>query len=155
MNIETISLLFDLIKSACATFESRRKIKTTLNYFGYNHNSGLALAYMQFDNLSSSDISVTDVSLLVDNKCYPCQKLPVNVVSKCRRIGNKEFSRSDIYNLPFPVYLPGFGGHSGYLLFQIPEESVPPASTPQKFLISTSRGSSFQAALKPDREYRL
>ena len=154
--IENISFFLGLIGTtgtAWQVIQSRRKIKTNLHYFGYNSENGLALAYIQFDNLSNSAISVTDVSLLIGNNYYPCQKLPISVSSTYRQIGKKEFSYSDIYNIQLPVCLSGFGGSSGYFLFQIPKESVLPVSTHRKFLISTSRGSSFQVELKPVREY--
>lgn len=123
-----------------------------LPYFGYSTEKQLALAYIQFDNLSNSAVSITDVSIVINEIAYPCDKLPTTVASSERKIGRKIVSSSSLYNMSLPVCLSGYGGSSGYFVFQIPLESAPPASTRQMLLISTNRGSSFQAELKPEQE---
>lgn len=156
ITFENVSFMLGLIGSvgtAWQLFRSRRNLRLSLPYFGYSQEKQLALAYIQFDNLSNSAISITDVSIVIEGITYPCNKLPITVASSDRRIGEKTVSYSSLYNMALPVCLSGYGGSSGYFVFQIPLESVPLDSTHRTFLISTSRGSSFQAELKPDQEY--
>lgn len=156
VTFENITFLLGLIGSvgtAWQVIQSRRKIRLSLPYFGYSAEKQLALAYIQFDNLSNSAISITDVSIVINGITYPCNKLPTIVASSNRKIGEKTVSSSSLYNMSLPVCLSGYGGSSGYFVFQIPLESAPSGSTHQRFLISTSRGSSFRVELKPDREY--
>ena len=125
ITFENITFLLGLIGSAGTAWQviqSRRKIHLSLPYFGYSADRQLALAYIQFDNLSNSAISITDISIVINGITYPCDKS-------------------------------GYGGSSGYFVFQIPSESAPLDSTCQLFLISSSRGSSFRVELKPDQEY--
>lgn len=156
VTFENITFLLGLIGSvgtAWQVIQSRRKIRLSLPYFGYSAEKQLALAYIQFDNLSNSAVSITDVSIVINGITYPCNKLPTIVASLDRKIGGKIISSDILYNMSLPVCLSGYGGSSGYFVFQIPLESVPPDSTHRTFLISTSRGSSFRVELKPDREY--
>lgn len=156
VTFENITFLLGLIGSvgtAWQVIQSRRKIRLSLPYFGYSAEKQLALAYIQFDNLSNSAVSITDVSIVINGITYPCNKLPTIVVSSDRKIGGKTVSSDILYNMSLPVCLSGYGGSSGYFVFQIPLESVPPDSIRRTFLISTSRGSSFRVELKPDREY--
>nr|DAG18119.1 MAG TPA: hypothetical protein [Caudoviricetes sp.] len=156
VTFENITFLLGLIGSvgtAWQVIQSRRKIRLSLPYFGYSAEKQLALAYIQFDNLSNSAVSITDVSIVINGITYPCNKLPTIVASLDRKIGGKTISSDILYNMSLPVCLSGYGGSSGYFVFQIPLESVPPDSTHRTFLISTSRGSSFRVELKPDREY--
>ncbi len=156
VTFENITFLLGLIGSvgtAWQVIQSRRKIRLSLPYFGYSAEKQLALAYIQFDNLSNSAVSITDVSIVINGITYPCNKLPTIVASSDRKIGGKTVSSDSLYNMSLPVCLSGYGGSSGYFVFQIPLESVPPDSTHRTFLISTSRGSSFRVELKPDREY--
>lgn len=156
VTFENITFLLGLIGSvgtAWQVIQSRRKIRLSLPYFGYSADKQLALAYIQFDNLSNSAVSITDVSIVINGITYPCNKLPTIVASSDRKIGGKTVSSDSLYNMSLPVCLSGYGGSSGYFVFQIPLESVPPDSTHRTFLISTSRGSSFRVELKPDREY--
>lgn len=145
--------LIGSVGTAWQLFRSRRNLRLSLPYFGYRQEKQLALAYIQFDNLSNSAISITDVSIVINGITYPCNKLPTIVASSDRRIGEKTVSYSSLYNMALPVCLSGYGGSSGYFVFQIPLESSPLDSTYRTFLISTSRGSSFRAELKPDQEY--
>ena len=145
--------LIGSIGTAWQVIRSRRNLHLSLPYFGYSQEKQLALAYIQFDNLSNSAISITDVSIVIEGITYPCNKLPITVASSDRRIGEKTVSYSSLYNMALPVCLSGYGGSSGYFVFQIPLESVPLDSTHRTFLISTNRGSSFRAELKPDQEY--
>ena len=156
ITFENVSFMLGLIGSAGTAwqlFQSRRNLHLSLPYFGYSQEKQLALAYIQFDNLSNSAISITDVSIVINGITYPCNKLPTIVASSNRKIGGKTVSSSSLYNMSLPVCLSGYGGSSGYFVFQIPLESAPSDSTHQRFLISTSRGSSFRVELKPDREY--
>ena len=156
VTFENITFLLVLIGSVGTTWQviqSRRKIRLSLPYFGYSAEKQLALAYIQFDNLSNSAVSITDVSIVINGNTYPCDKLPTTVASSERKIGGKIVSSNSLYNTPLPICLSGYGGSSGYFVFQIPLESAPPASTRQTLLISTNRGSSFRAELKPDQEY--
>lgn len=156
VTFENITFLLGLIGSvgtAWQVIQSRRKIRLSLPYFGYSAEKQLALAYIQFDNLSNSAVSITDVSIVINGITYPCNKLPTIVASSGRKIGGKTVSSDSLYNMSLPVCLSGYGGSSGYFVFQIPLESVPPDSTHRTFLISTSRGSSFRVELKLDREY--
>lgn len=156
ITIENISFLLGLIGSAGTAWQvlrSRRKLRVRLPFFGYNPEKELALAYIQFDNFSNSAISITDVSIVINGITYPCNKLPITVASSDRRIGEKLVSSSNLYNMTLPACLSGYGGSSGYFVFQIPSESVLLDSTHRTFLISTNRGSSFRVELKPDREY--
>jgi hypothetical protein len=156
ITFENVSFILGLIGSAGTAwqlFQSRRNLHLSLPYFGYSPEKQLALAYIQFDNLSNSVISITDVSIVINGITYPCNKLPTIVASSDRKIGGKTVSSDSLYNMSLPVCLSGYGGSSGYFVFQIPLESVPPDSTRRTFLISTSRGSSFRVELKPDREY--
>ena len=152
VTFENITFLLGLIGSvgtAWQVIQSRRKIRLSLPYFGYSAEKQLALAY----NLSNSAVSITDISIVINGNIYPCDKLPTTVASFERKIGGKAVSSNSLYNVPLPICLSGYGGSSGYFVFQIPLESAPPASTRQTLLISTSRGSSFRVELKPDREY--
>lgn len=156
VTFENITFLLGLIGSvgtAWQVIQSRRKIRLSLPYFGYSAKKQLALAYIQFDNLSNSAVSITDVSIVINGITYPCNKLPTIVASLDRKIGGKTISSDSLYNMSLPVCLPGYGGSSSYFVFQIPLESVPSDSTHRTFLISTSRGSSFRVELKLDREY--
>ena len=156
VTFENITFLLGLIGSvgtAWQVIQSRRKIRLSLPYFGYSAEKQLALAYIQFDNLSNSAVSITDVSIVINGITYTCNKLPTIVASLARKIGGKTISSDILYNMSLPVCLSGYCGSSGYFVFQIPLESVPPDSTHRTFLISTSRGSSFRVELKPDREY--
>lgn len=153
---ENISFALGLIGTAGTAWQilkSRRKLRVRLPYLGYNSEKESALAYIQFDNLSNSAISITDVSIVINGITYPCDKLPTTVAYFDRRIGQKTVSSNSLYNMPLPACLSGYGGSSGYFVFQIPSESVPPDSTHRMFLISTNRGPSFRVELKPDREY--
>jgi hypothetical protein len=156
VTFENITFLLGLIGSvgtAWQVIQSRRKIRLSLPYFGYSAEKQLALAYIQFDNLSNSAVSITDISIVINGNIYPCDKLPTIVASSNRKIGGKTVSSGSLYNMSLPVCLSGYGGSSGYFVFQIPLESAPSDSTHQRFLISTSRGSSFRVELKPDREH--
>ena len=154
--LSNISFMLGLIGSVGTVWQilqSRRKINVSLHYFGYNYDSGIALAYIQFDNLSNTAISITDVALLVGEMVYPCEKVPATVVSFKRTIGKKTSESGYLWNVQLPLCLSGYGGSSGYFLFQIPKESAQPCPTHQTLLISPSRGSSFRVEPKPDRVY--
>ena len=63
VTFENITFLLGLIGSVGTTWQviqSRRKIRLSLPYFGYSAEKQLALAYIQFDNLSNSAVSITD-----------------------------------------------------------------------------------------------
>lgn len=158
VTFENITFLLGLIGSvgtAWQVIQSRRKIRLSLPYFGYSAEKQLALAYIQFDNLSNSAVSITDVSIVINGITYPCNKLPTIVASSDRKIGGKTVSSDSLYNMSLPVCLSGYGGSSGYFVFQIPLVSVSPDSMRLTFLILTSHGSSFRVELKPDLEYFL
>ena len=94
ITLENITFLLGLIGSvgtAWQVIQSRRKIRLSLPYFGYSAEKQLALAYIQFDNLSNSAVSITDVSIVINGITYPCNKLPTTVASSEREIGGKPF----------------------------------------------------------------
>lgn len=94
VTFENITFLLGLIGSvgtAWQVIQSRRKIRLSLPYFGYSAEKQLALAYIQFDNLSNSAVSITDISIVINGNIYPCDKLPTIVASSTGKSVEKPF----------------------------------------------------------------
>ena len=97
ITFENITFLLGLIGSAGTAWQviqSRRKIHLSLPYFGYSADRQLALAYIQFDNLSNSAISITDISIVINGITYPCDKLPTTVASLTGKSAEKPFHQT-------------------------------------------------------------
>ena len=136
-----------------ATFiGSRKRLELKLHYFGTNSSKKIALAYIQFNNRSNRAILIMDVNLLIDGTPCPCRKMPT-IANSVKHNWGKDDSVHDFFVLQMPIQLSGFGGTSGYFVFDVPQEFEEHPSMPQTFQVSTNRGRTLEVSLLPDQEY--
>lgn len=116
----------------------RRKISLSIHYYSYKNRS--LLMYVSFSNRSHLPISITNVSVVQDNICYPCVYVPTKVREYTHKIGKEIISHKEIMSIQFPISLLSLAGFSGYLYFDMLPDTYPDAPTELILEVCASRG---------------
>ena len=140
-----LSWLFSITKN-------RKNIDIKIAGRRFSNNTNFLLVYMLFENRSSLPISITDISVQLDSTWYPCEKVPIVALTETSRHNGEITSQHEHYTLPFPIFITGLGGTSGYVYFEFPESSLPLDATHLKFLVSTNRGKAIEKKLSLGRQ---
>lgn len=138
---ENITFILALIGSfgTCSTLVAQRK-KISLSIQSYSYKNGSLLAYISFNNLSRLPISILNVSIVLNEVCYPCVYIPIKVCETIRRSGKEIINYKEEYSIQFPISLSSLAGSSGYLYFDKLPENYPDAPTTVTVEVSTNRG---------------
>ena len=96
--------------------------------------------YVSFTNYSHIPISISNVSIVIDDICYPCAYVPTKVIDYIHRIGKEIVGQKEIMSIQFPVSLLALSGSSGYLYFDTLPNTYPDAPTALILEVSTNRG---------------
>jgi len=138
---DNITFALALLGSAGTAYtfiSQRKKISLSIHYYSYKNKS--LLMYVSFTNCSRLPISITNVSIVQSNICYPCVYIPTKVLDYTHKIGKEIASRKEIMSMQFPVYLCALAGFSGYLYFDTLPDTYPDAPKEVNLEVSTSRG---------------
>ena len=137
-NITFALALFGSAGTAYTLFSQRRKFSISIHYYSYKNRS--LIIYASFTNSSHLPVSISNVSIVVDNVCYPCVYVPTKVVEYTHRVGKEIVGKKEIMSIQFPVSLLALAGSSGYLYFDTLPDTYPDDSTEVTLEVSTSRG---------------
>lgn len=137
-NITFALALFGSAGTAYTLFSQRRKFSVCIHYYSYKNRS--LIMYVSFTNNSHLPISISNVSVVIDNICYPCVYVPAKVLDYTHRIGKEIVGKKEIMSIQFPVSLLALAGSSGYLYFDTLPDTCPDAPTEVTLEVSTSRG---------------
>lgn len=137
-NITFALALLGSAGTAYTFISQRRKISLSIHYYSYKNRS--LLMYVSFTNCSRLPISITNVSIVQNDICYPCVYIPAKVLDYAHRIGKGTVGYKEIMSIQFPVYLSALAGSSGYLYFDTLPDTYPDAPKEVTLEVSTSRG---------------
>lgn len=116
-------------------------------------NTKLLKVEFSFVNKSQLPISITRISLKVENKYYDPSSLPRVIEEYTSRHG-KEINAHYVTKSEYtPVNLPALGAHSGYFAFELPQGILSGDEKSLTFRVCTNRGRAVQKtfALNEDR----
>ncbi len=119
----------------------------SVRVIAYRSKLNTALFYMSFENKSHLPISLTALSICIDNVYYPCKYIPQRVTSSQHYIGGKIINTQDYYNIQFPIQLGSLGATSGYVLFVLPKGVYVPHAKNLTVQVSSNRGKAIQMQL--------
>lgn len=117
----------------------RKKLKLSVITYGFN--SHCVLMYVSITNCSHLSISISNISIVHDNICYPCAIIPKKVIETTHTIGKQVVSRKEEYSIDFPINLSALAGTSGYLYFDRLPNTYPISPTTLTVQVSSNRGS--------------
>lgn len=142
-NITLALSIFGSIGTLCITIHriifNRKNVNTRI--VGHNFANGNSLLlYISFENKSRLPISITYISVLINETWYSCVAYPVIALEETNRVGGKIISHYEYKTLSFPVNLSALGGTSGYVFFEFPEAFFQTEPTHMNFSISSTRG---------------
>ncbi len=137
-NITFALAVFGSLGTAYTLFAQKRKFSASIHY--YNYQNRALVIYVSFTNNSHLPISISNVSLVIDNICYPCVYVPTKVLDYTRRIGKEVICRKEIMSIQFPISLLALAGSSGYVYFDTLPDNYPDDATELILEVSTSRG---------------
>lgn len=109
------------------------------------------LLYVAFENKSRLPISVTGISVMINEVWYSCIEPPVVALEETFRTGITVTSRHEYKSLSLPISISSLGGISGYVYFEFPEADFRPDATHLKFLINSNRGKVIEKTLSLGR----
>lgn len=137
-NITFCLAVFGSIGTAYTIFLQRRKFSLSIKYYSFKNKS--LLMYVSFTNNSHLPISILNVSIVIDNVCYPCVYVPTKVIDYTHRIGKEIVGKKEIMSIQFPISLLALAGSSGYLYFDKLPDTYPDDPKEVTVEVSTSRG---------------
>lgn len=104
--------------------------------------------YVSFVNLSRLPISITSVSVIIDDVFYCAEQSPVLIGIKGIRKGEIKDFVIPRYSMAFPINLPSLAGSSGYLHFRFPRKILESSATELRVSLATNRKCSLQMTLQ-------
>lgn len=137
-NITFVLAVFGSLGTAYTLLSQKRKFSVSIHYYSYKNKA--LLMYVSFTNHSHLPISISNVSVVIDNVCYPCVYVPTKVLDYTHRIGKEIVGQKEIMSIQFPISLLALAGSSGYLYFDTLPDTYPDAPTELILEVSTSRG---------------
>lgn len=117
----------------------RKKLKFSI--ITYRSNNHCVLMYVSITNCSHLSISISNISIIHNNVCYPCAFIPKKVIETTHTIGKQVVSRKEEYSIEFPINLSSLAGTSGYLYFDKLPNTYPMSPTTLTVQVSSNRGS--------------
>lgn len=128
----------------------RKKLKlSVITYSFYNH---CVLMYVSITNCSHLSISISNISIVHDNICYPCAFIPKKVKETTHTIGKQVVNRKEEYSIEFPINLSSLAGTSGYLYFDKLPNTYPISPTTLTVQVSSNRGKATKMILSIPQE---
>lgn len=154
LSLETLASLFtrDNITLALSIFGSIGTVFTFIHTFitnrktvnvriiGHRFSDESLLIYMAFENNSRLPISITGISVSIEEITYPCIEPPVIALETTHRTGKTITSHHEYKTLNLPINLSSLGGASGYVYFEIPEANSQNNAIQLMFSINSNRG---------------
>ncbi len=137
-NITFALAVFGSVGTAYTLFSQRRKFSVSVHY--YNYENKALIMYVSFTNNSHLPISISNVSIVIDNVCYPCVYVPTKILDYTHQKGKEVVGHKEIMSIQFPVSLLSLAGSSGYLYFDTLPDTCPNVPTELTLEVSTSRG---------------
>lgn len=137
-NITFALSLFGAAGTTYTLFSKRRKFSVSIHYYNYANRS--LIMYASFTNHSHAPVSISNVSVVVDDVCYPCVYVPTEILQYTRKIGKEIVSQKEIMSIHLPISLLSLAGSSGYLYFDTLPDTYPDTATEVILEVSTSRG---------------
>ncbi|MEY8285411.1 hypothetical protein AALA13_16580 [Lachnospiraceae bacterium 50-23] len=137
-NITFILALIGSFGTCCTLIAQRKNLSLSIQYYSYKNKS--LLTYISFTNHSRLPISILNVSIVLNDVCYPCVYIPTKVCETIRRSGKEVISCKEDYSIQFPISLSSLAGSSGYLYFDKLPKTFPDVPTTVTIEVSTNRG---------------
>lgn len=137
-NITFALAVFGSLGTAYTWFSQRKSFSISVHYYSCKNKS--VIMYVSFANNSHLPISITNVSIVIDNVCYPCVYVPTKVLDYTHTIGKEVVGRKEILSIQFPVSLSALAGSSGYLYFDTLPDTYPDAPKVLTLEVSANRG---------------
>ena len=150
-NVTFVLALMGAIGSFCTFIMQRKKIRITIQRFGYK--DGILLMYLSYVNLSHLSVSITNVNLIFEGVSYPCAYEPTLAQTYTHKIGKEIVTRRDDFTTALPLNLSALAGSSGYIYFgNLPGNFLEHPDTIE-LEVGTNRGRAIKMKLKvPDKE---
>lgn len=128
----------------------RKKLK--LSIITYRSSQHCVLMYVSITNFSHLSISISNISIVHDNICYPCAIIPKKVMDTTHTVGKQIVSYKEEYSIEFPINLSSLAGTSGYLYFDKPPNTYPTSPTTLTVQVSSNRGKATKMILSIPQE---
>lgn len=136
----------------------RKNIIVNFGSYGiknYIKNQKMLLIHYRFDNNSQLSIAITRIQLVVNNKKYDCDNMPIIATKYRYKEGNEtvyqHFTKTDV----LPINLLPLASHSEYLGFVIPRDILSNVERVLTFRICTNRGKAVQKTFVLHEDIRL
>lgn len=126
--------------------KNRKKFSIIVN--GYRFDSQGLLLYVQIINRSYLSLSISDISIKLNDQTFYTDKIPVKVLETTIRKGFEIIEQKTDYSMPFPVQLSPLGGCSGYLNFSFEKDIPQLPSNMVTAVIHSNRGLPCRKKLK-------
>lgn len=150
---ENITLLLSIFGSAGTAFTmiynfliNRKKIQMKVVGHKFGDTKTLVI-YASFCNKSRLPISITEISIKVDDIYIPCVDPPIVAFEETIKTNGVVTSHHEYMTLALPINLGSLSGTSGYVCFEFPATFFPPDATQLKFSINSNRGKVFEKIL--------
>ena len=106
------------------------------------------ITYLMFLNNSHSPITITSVSICINNIYYPAVLTQEEVCHTVHRSGTEITGTHSEYSIVFPIVLSGQFATSGYVYFPLPKGTVVPSSKIFSLKVCTSNGTAVEKLLE-------
>lgn len=106
------------------------------------------LAYLMFLNNSHSPVTITSVSICINNVYYPAVLTPQEVCHTVHRSKNEIVDTHSEYSIVFPIALSGQFATSGYVYFPLPQGTFVPSTRIFSLKVCTSNGMAVEKLLE-------
>lgn len=147
--IAVISFFMSLLSWIKEFYTHRRKLKFEI--VGIKSYTDVTFIYLSIINCSRSPISITKISLLLDDVKCACTPTPVIVAEHTRSSGGEVYERRMEYSTAMPIQIDSPGSASALVLFEKLPQLPPDDATSLCLSICTSPGKPIQTKLKlPD-----
>ena len=128
----------------------RRNIRITIRSMSQKQNN--CALFVTIENLSRLSISITAVSICLDDRLYPCRIDSVKYSERTMSYKNQVVERIPYYSTALPITLSSLAATSANLRFErIPENQVASAKD-LTLQVSTNRGSAIRMTLGIPRQ---
>lgn len=141
--IQNISFILGLIGSAGTAWSfinSRKRLIIQLSDIAYRTDIKTLVIVIVFENRSRLPISITDVTLIAEEKELSFEPYPRCVAKYSHKEGSEVVDRKFLYNLAFPVSLAQLEAASGHLLLDISQEEFEKLPTQVTLQVRSTRG---------------
>lgn len=138
---ENVTFLFAVVGFAgtiYAAFASR--VKIDMKIIKYIPAKGQIIIYAAFQNKSHMAVSISGISVKIDDVYFPCVEYPTIIEWNVYRSKNEITGTFNLSNMDMPINLTALSGTSGYILFEVPQEDCTTAPNTLTFQLSPNRG---------------